>query len=114
MASTVTDRCRRCGTKMRNNRTLCPCCGFDATQSALAASDQTAAAQQQADVPAAPAIRKVVARAGVRMCAICMASVPEQNLVDHEGQMICQDCAEGIQKKAMKKAGMGPPPPRPA
>jgi len=96
---------------------VCPCCGFDATQSALPASDQ-AAAPQQDDVPAAPVIKKVAARAGVRMCAICMASVPEQDLVDHEGQMICQLCAENVRKKAMRKAGQPvpmdePPVPRP-
>lgn len=51
----------------------------------------------------------MAAKAGVRMCAICMTSVPEAELVDFEGQQICPQCAESVQKKAARRAGMGGP-----
>ncbi len=54
-------------------------------------------------------IKKVAAKAGVKMCMICMASVPEDQMVEQDGQKICPGCAENIRNKAMKKAA-GPPP----
>jgi RNA polymerase subunit RPABC4/transcription elongation factor Spt4 len=95
-------RCKRCSTILRNNRTVCPCCGWD-----LNAPVETAAAGGEAPVERGP--RKVVAKAGVRMCPICMSSVPEEQLVEVDSQKICPTCAENMKNKAAKKAA-GPPP----
>ena len=106
VATAVPDRCRRCGTKLRKNRQVCPCCGWDVASAEQPVMGQAGAGQEEGQ--SAPAIRKVAARAGVRMCAICMASVPEQEIVEHEGQGICPACAEGIRKKAGRKATGAP------
>jgi formylmethanofuran dehydrogenase subunit E len=55
------------------------------------------------EAPAGPAIRKVAAKAGVKMCSICMASVPEAELLDIEGQKMCAACAEKMKGKALRK-----------
>jgi predicted RNA-binding Zn-ribbon protein involved in translation (DUF1610 family) len=114
MADATTDRCQRCGTRIRNQRPVCPSCGLDIAGGAAAA----AAGPTSEEVLPARGIRQVAAKAGVRMCAICMTSVPETELVDFEGQQICPQCAESVQKKAARRAAGGaggpegdPPPP---
>lgn len=102
-AVTVADRCKRCGTKMRNGRKVCPCCGYDPSDTSQGAEDEAASG--------GPQIRKVSAKAGVKMCAICMSSVQEDQMIEQDGQKICPDCAENMKNKAMKKAA-GPPPPK--
>lgn len=96
MADAV-DRCKRCGTKIRNQRTVCPSCGLDLA--ALAGAKVEVAEE----APAAPAIRKVAAKAGVKMCGVCMASVPEAELLDIDGQKMCANCAEKMKSKALRK-----------
>lgn len=96
----TTDRCRRCGTKLRN-RTRCPCCGLD-----LSAAEAPAEAEE---VAPAHVIKKVAAKAGVKICAICMESVPEDQVVELEGQKLCPACADNMKQKAAKK----PPVPAP-
>jgi hypothetical protein len=98
MAVAAVERCKRCGTKMRNNRKVCACCAYDPSEPVATAEE------------AQPGhIRKVAAKAGVKMCAICMSSVPVDQMVEQDGQKICPDCAENMKNKAMKKAA-GPPP----
>ena len=94
-------RCKRCATILRNNRTVCPCCGWDMNAPAEAAAG--------GDAPSEKGPRKVAAKAGVKMCPICMSSVPEEQLIELDGQKICPTCAENMKNKAAKKAA-GPPP----
>ena len=105
MSATVADRCRRCGTKMRNSRKVCPCCGYDIT-----GPEPEPEKESDVERPSAHQIRKVTAKAGVKMCAICMSSVPEGELMEQEGQKICPTCAENLKNKAMRKAAGGGPP----
>jgi len=103
------DRCQRCGTKIRNRRTICPSCGHDLYAAPEPEPGAETAAPVQEAAPSAPTPRRAVAKAGVKMCGICMASVAEDQMVDNNGQKICPDCAENIKNKAMKKAAGGPP-----
>ena len=105
MSATVADRCRRCGTKMRNSRKVCPCCGYD-----ISGPEPEAEPETDAERPSGHQIRKVTAKAGVKMCAICMSSVNEAELLDQDGQKICPTCAENLKNKAMRKAAGGGPP----
>ena len=107
----IADRCTRCGTKLRNNRQVCPCCGYELARPGASSSDQSASGEEAAQ--SAHSIKKVAAKAGVKICAICMASVPETDLVDNEGQLVCPTCDENLRRKAMRKAGMAPPAPPP-
>ncbi|HYF51836.1 MAG TPA: hypothetical protein VEJ63_20635 [Planctomycetota bacterium] len=110
MATAATiDRCQRCATKIRNRRTICPSCGHD-LHAAPEPEPAAEAPPQQEPAPSAPAPRRAQAKAGVKMCGICMASVPEEQMVEDNGQKICPDCAENIKNKAMKKAAGGGPP----
>lgn len=106
MATAAETRCQRCGTKLRHNRVICPSCGLDLN---------TGAEPPQAEAPAEPAPsaqrRKVAAKAGVKICPVCMSSVPEEQIVELDGQNICGTCAENIKAKAAKKAAAPPPPP---
>jgi len=115
VTAAVAERCRRCGTVLRNNRRLCPCCGLDTAAADASAADAPAFPQE--DAAGAHRVKQVAAKAGVKLCAICMASVPEQELVEHENQQICPTCAENVRMKQMRKAGqpLAPtrPPPRP-
>jgi predicted amidophosphoribosyltransferase len=107
MTTATEERCNRCGTKLRNNRQVCPCCGYELARPGANSSEQSASGP---DEPA-HLIKKVAAKAGVKICPICMASVNEADFVDHEGQQVCPTCDENLRKKAMRKAGMAPPPP---
>jgi len=102
------DRCQRCGTKIRNRRTVCPSCGHDLF--AAPEPEAPSGAAQPEATPSAPAPRRAVAKVGVKMCGICMASVAEEQMVENNGQKICPDCADNIKNKAMKKAAGGGPP----
>jgi len=110
MEAAVADRCARCGTKLRNNRQVCPCCGYEIAHPGANSSEQSASGQE--DGQPTHSIKKVAAKAGVKICPICMASVPETDLVDNEGQQVCPTCDENLRKKALRKAGMAPPPPQ--
>ncbi|MGD0093576.1 MAG: hypothetical protein ABSE73_27010 [Planctomycetota bacterium] len=100
-ATPAGDRCLRCGTKMRNNRLVCPCCGLEVAQ-----AGQPSAAEQ--DPRPSKTIKKVAAKAGVKICGMCLATVPEQEIVDHEGQKVCPACAENLRKKTFKRPPTGP------
>ena len=104
-SAVAVDRCRRCGTKIRKDRKVCPSCGMDLAappppEPAVAPDDGT-----QGGHP----IRKVAAKTGVKICAICMASVPDDQIVEQDGQLICPTCAENVRQKAARKGA--PPPP---
>jgi hypothetical protein len=104
MAVKTLERCLRCGTIMRNGRAYCPSCGWDPKAAPVEEAKPAAAEANQEKGP-----KKVVAKAGVKMCPICMASVPEEQMVEHETQKICPNCAENMRNKQAKKAA-GPPP----
>jgi hypothetical protein len=110
MATQTVTRCKRCGTILRNNRTVCPCCSLD-----IHAPEETAdagpASGEKSAVPAEKGPKKVTAKAGVKMCQICMAAVPEDQLAELNGQKICPTCAENMRNKAAKKAAAPPPQP---
>ncbi|HEY3324840.1 MAG TPA: hypothetical protein VGP72_30585 [Planctomycetota bacterium] len=95
------NRCRRCGTLLRN-RKVCPCCGFDGAEGAPVTLQVSADAEAHA-----PRIREVTAKAGVKMCGICMESTPEDQLVEQDGQKICPNCAENLRNKAARKLAGG-------
>ena len=117
-AGSVT-RCRRCGTLLRNNRSVCPSCGTDvsagepAAQAAPAAEASEASAQAAAapaETAAPKSARKAVqAKAGMTMCPMCMGSVPADSLVEYSGQKICQNCHATMSKKAAAKPPADPP-----
>jgi len=101
MAVKTLDRCLRCGTMMRNGRAFCPSCGWD-PKAPPPEEIKTEAPQEKGP-------KKVVAKAGVKMCSICMASVPEEQMIEHEGQKICPSCGENMRNKQAKKgAAPGP------
>jgi hypothetical protein len=104
MATPTITRCKRCATILRKSRTVCPCCGLDIN----AAEEPAAADPAAAGAPVEKGAKKVAAKAGVKMCQVCMASVPEEQLVEQNGQKVCPTCAEGMRTKAAKKAA--PPP----
>lgn len=58
--------------------------------------------------PGKPQQRKTVIRpkeapAGTGLCALCMASVPQQEMVDYQGQRICEACSKTFSKSATPK-----------
>ena len=105
MAVGAMERCKRCGTKIRNERTVCPSCGLDLTAPAPAAAP-IPVAEPAAETPAVK--KRVNAKAGVKICQVCMASVPEEQVVELDNQKLCPTCAERMQSKAVKKSA--PPP----
>jgi rRNA maturation endonuclease Nob1 len=109
VAAAATERCQRCGTKIRNRRTLCPSCGHDLKAVVEPVAEAPTAETQATPSSGVPMIKKVAAKAGVKMCGICMASVPEAEMVEANGQKVCPSCAENMKNKAMKKAASGPP-----
>jgi hypothetical protein len=96
MATAAIERCQRCGTILRNTRKICPCCGPEPEPSA----EETEHAN--------PGRRVVAAKAGVRICPVCMTSVPEEQMIDQDNQKICPTCAENMKNKAIRKASGGP------
>ena len=99
MSVATFERCRRCATKLRNNRKICPCCGFD-----------PAHPDGDVDQPSSNQPRRVAAKAGVAICPVCMQTSPEEQMVEVDGgQKLCPACAEGMKNKAMKKQSGGPP-----
>ena len=95
MAVSASSRCKRCATVLRNTRTVCPCCGWDMNAPPGTQSGESPAVEKGP--------KKVTAKAGVRMCPICMSSVAEEQLVDLETQKVCPTCAENMKNKAAKK-----------
>ncbi|HYG78581.1 MAG TPA: hypothetical protein VEK08_26515 [Planctomycetota bacterium] len=106
MAVATTDRCLRCATKLRAPRKVCPCCGWDPS---APPEEKSEAAGGDSGKPASHQPRRVTAKAGVKICPVCMNSVAEEQLVEQEGQRVCQSCADSLKSKAAKKAA-GPPP----
>jgi hypothetical protein len=105
-APAAVERCFRCATKIRGKRTVCPSCGLDLN----APIEQDAGGQAAAEnAPSAQSIKKVAAKAGVKMCMICMQSVPEDQMIEQDGQKICPDCAESMKKKGARKPPAPPP-----
>jgi len=103
MAVATSERCRRCATKIRTPRKVCPCCGWDPHEKTSASPDAS-----DVDKPSSHPIRKVAAKAGVKICPICLSSVPEEQLVDQDNQKLCSTCAESLRNKSARK---GAPPP---
>ncbi len=89
------ERCARCATLLRNGRTVCPSCGLD--QASAEAQPAKSDAQSPAAEAKPPAIKKSI-------CPVCMSSVREDALVEHERSRICPDCFERMKAKASKKA----------
>jgi ribosomal protein L37E len=108
MSTATVERCNRCGTRLRNNRPICPCCGYEVARPATPSSEQSSSGQE--DAQPAHGIKKVAAKAGVKICPICMASVNETDLVDNEGQKVCPTCDENLRRKALRKATQPLPP----
>jgi hypothetical protein len=92
---------------MRNSRKICPCCGYDINEPEPEVLSET---PLEAERSSDHKIRKVTAKAGVKMCAICMSSVAEEQLIEQDGQKICPTCADSLKSKAAKKAAGGGPP----
>lgn len=110
MATQTVTRCKRCATILRNNRTVCPCCSLD-IHAPYEPAEVPSPGSDKAAGPADKGPKKVTAKAGVKMCQICMAAVPEEQLTEHDGQKICPTCAENMRNKAAKKAAAPPPQP---
>ena len=107
MAVKTETRCMCCGTKIRNNRAVCPSCGLD-----LKAPLPEQPEQNSHDSNAAsggPGIKKAAAKPGMKICPICLASVPEEQITEQDGQKICPACIENMKNKAAKKAVQPPP-----
>lgn len=106
MAVSTITRCKRCGTVLRNNRTVCPCCSLDVNAPPEDPSAQ--AAERPGSKSSTPTAekgpKKVAAKAGVKMCQVCTSSTPEDQLVDEGGQKVCPTCAESMRTKAAKKS----------
>lgn len=71
-------RCLRCGTAIRK-RVVCPSCGYEV----LPDSDGPTPGVTSTQGP-------------MKMCAICMESVPEHELMAFAGQEVCADCFESV------------------
>lgn len=100
-------RCLGCGTKIRNNRAVCPSCGMDLN---AALTDQPVQSSQDANaIKTASEFNKTAVKALLKICDICLASTPEEQIVDLEGQKICVACADNMKNKAAKKAASAPP-----
>jgi hypothetical protein len=106
MAVKTVERCLRCGTIMRNGRAFCPSCGWDPKAPPV---EEVTAEATQGEKEKGP--KKVVAKAGVKICPICTASAPEDQMVEFEGNKICPSCAENMRNKQAKK-GPAPTPPQ--
>ena len=87
-------RCLRCGTLLRAQRPVCPCCGWE--KNAAPAVEQAAPAESG----------RRGAKVGMKICTLCLTSTPEAELVEMSGQKLCPTCADAMQKKANKA---GPP-----
>ncbi len=106
MSIALVPQCCRCGTKLRN-RKVCPCCGYDAAASEVKMPVATPISMAN-EHTSGRMIRKVAAKAGVKMCAICMHSTPEEELADENGHLICPACVESLRTKAARKASHPP------
>lgn len=103
MTISVSERCLRCGTKLRNKRTSCPSCGWDLVMPETENTGPVTAHES------GPVIKKVAAKANVKICPICLSTVPDDQIVEQDGQKICQTCSENLKQKAAKKAAAPPP-----
>jgi hypothetical protein len=104
MAVEVVTRCTRCGTRLRGSRPACPSCGKDIEAVPVGVPvGKAAPGAGPGKGPRAPA------KPGKVMCPVCFKSVPEAELIEHDGQKICTSCQELLKKKGGPPAG-GPPP----
>ena len=92
-------RCLRCGTLMRGQRDVCPCCGWEKS----AAGSKPAAGAPVEN-------RRGSSKTGMKICTLCLSTVPEAELSEVNGQKLCATCSEAMMKKANKASG--PPPPK--
>ena len=91
------ERCARCATLLRNGRTICPSCGLDQTSPDAQPAARTGAT-------AAPMAEAKPAAVKKSICPVCMSSVRDDTLVEHERTRICPDCFERIKAKTKPKA----------
>lgn len=92
MASTDVTRCKRCATKMRNARKICPSCGLDL--------NEPLPVLVEAPKEPAPGERRIKpVRPTNKLCPVCMGSFPEAEFVESQGKMLCGPCAEIMAKK---------------
>lgn len=111
-APSVKIRCKRCATILRNSRKICPCCNLDVN-----APPEVEAQPEAAKTPAAETgpkkPRPATAKTGMKICPICMATVPEAEMTDSNGKRVCPACAQRILKGPASGAGGGTPAPTP-
>ncbi|HYG74874.1 MAG TPA: hypothetical protein VEK08_07720 [Planctomycetota bacterium] len=85
-------RCKRCATILRN-RKVCPCCSWDSTAPA-----ETPDVSVEKSGAAAKPERQRAPRPSMKLCPVCVSSIPEAELVEVEGQRVCAACAEHLKK----------------
>lgn len=90
-------RCLRCGTLMRGLREICPCCGWEKANAGAPA------------VAAPVESRRGSSKTGMKICPLCLSTVPEAELSDVGGQKLCAVCSEAMLKKANKASAPQPP-----
>lgn len=119
-------RCRRCATLLRQPRPTCPSCG--ATQTDLEplavqmtppnptpivpCASPTGAPARPGGTPAGPApARGLIGivkapppppKPKMKMCELCLTSLPEREVVEHEGRKICPECRGNLLRKSGK------------
>jgi hypothetical protein len=105
-APSVKTRCKRCATILRNSRKICPCCNLDVNAPEVDQA-QAEVAKTPAEEPGQKKPRAATAKTGVKICPICMATVPEAEMIDHQGKRVCPACAQRVQKLPGSGGGVG-------
>jgi hypothetical protein len=88
-------RCRRCGTVIRNNRTVCPGCGTSLSELVQEPAPEPEQPETAVAEPPPAAPKKT-------LCQACMQSVPVDAIVDYKGSRICQQCADVLKGRLTK------------
>jgi len=108
-------RCIRCATLIRNSRKNCPSCDLDLTASNSAPANGNGHSKSNSKVvsrvgsrvgsavnPASDSSarnKNRAARAGMKLCPVCMSSVNESEMSESSGQMVCNACAVKLKNK---------------
>lgn len=70
------------------------------TEPAPAANKVEGSAPAEPAKAAPKAIRPVAAKAGMKLCPVCMKAIAEAEMLEHKGKKVCADCHAILLKKS--------------